>query len=95
MAVTVSSFTTNHPFFAKRDPNVISSAIAFAQGEFDATVCGADYDRFVEYQAAVVLLTNPKGAPTSKTAESGLLADYQARLKTLKASNRVGPMVIR
>ncbi len=58
MSVTVDSFVASHPEFreiAAAHPTMVSTALADAVAETDATVCGAETDRIVRLRAADAL----------------------------------------
>lgn len=64
MAVTVDSFVASHPEFreiAAAHPAMVSTALADAVAETDATVCGAETDRVVRLKAADELARSPFG----------------------------------
>lgn len=91
--MTVAEFVTRFPFFQARSTYLVESALATAARMYSVGVCGDYTDDLVGYQAAVFMLTSPKGGPTSKTAESGLLKDYQTQLDALKNIVKHGPVV--
>jgi hypothetical protein len=85
MAVTVESFLSANTYFDARRVGAVQAALDEAALHFDATVCGELYDRLVEAQARVILLSDPNGLPTSATGDkSGPLEQAEARLKSLK-----------
>lgn len=85
MPVTVDSFVARHPEFreiAAAHPTMVSTAIADAVAETDATVCGAETDRVVRLRAADELARSPFGVQAKLVDDEGR-TPYQLSLERL------------
>jgi hypothetical protein len=74
VAVTVEQFVAIHPEFANiaaNHPAMVSTALADAAAETDATVCGAESDRVVRLKAADVLARSPFGQQAALVDDEG------------------------
>lgn len=85
MSVTVDSFVASHPEFreiAAAHPTMVSTALADAVAETDATVCGGETDRIVRLRAADALARSPFGAQAQLVDDEGR-TPYQHSLERL------------
>lgn len=74
MAVTVEQFVAIHPEFAATatsHPAMVSTALADAAAETDATVCGAETDRVIRLKAADALARSPFGQQAKLVDDEG------------------------
>lgn len=74
MALTVEQLVAIHPEFAAiatSHPTMVSTAIADAVAETDATVCGAETDRVVRLKAADALARSPFGQQAGLVDDEG------------------------
>lgn len=90
MAVTVEQFVAIHPEFAAiaaSNPAMVSTALADAAAETDATVCGSETDKVVRLKAADGLARSPFGQQAKLVDDEGR-TPYE---KSLAATvNRLG-----
>lgn len=75
MALTAEALVAAHPEFtaiAASHPGVVSTAIADAAAETDASVCGAETDRVVRLKACDLIARSPFGAQANLVDEDGI-----------------------
>lgn len=74
MTITVEQLVAIHPEFAAiatSHPVMVSTALADAAAETDATVCGVETDRVVRLKAAHALARSPYGQQAGLVDDEG------------------------